>query len=104
MADVKEVSSYSFRRVGPTLAKLVRATDVQLVALGNWVDKGSFNHMPRVYDAGKMRRTALLKLAVRDLCCAAGAEDWESLDASLLQSSWPEASVVIKPALPRATP
>lgn len=64
--NVGELTSYSLRRVGPSVAGLAELSVVEKVALGGWLDKSQgVAATPARYDATKERLSAQLKLALR---------------------------------------
>ena len=64
--NVGDLTSYSLRRVGPSVAGLAELSEPEKVALGGWIDK---NHgvaaTPARYDATKERLSCQLKMALR---------------------------------------
>ena len=63
--DPSSLTSYSLRRVAPTWATLAQLSEVDKLALGNWVDKGvSVGQTPARYSAAKLRASTLLKLCL----------------------------------------
>ena len=63
--DVTSLSSYSFRRVLPTLAGYVGLSETERLALGQWVDQSSKSTAttPLRYDSRKQRLGHQLRLA-----------------------------------------
>lgn len=64
--NVGDLTSYSLRRVGPSVAGLAELWEPEKVALGGWIDK---NHgvaaTPARYDATKEHLSCQLKTALR---------------------------------------
>eukprot|EP00435_Cladocopium_sp_Y103_P040521 s3349_g11.t1 len=60
------MSSYSLRRVSPTVAALAELTEPEKVALGGWLEKGQNVAVSAArYNAEKMRQCEQLRLALR---------------------------------------
>ena len=65
LEDPDSLTSYSLRRVAPTWATLAQLSEVDKLALGNWVDQGvSVGQTPARYSAAKLRSSTLLKLCL----------------------------------------
>ena len=63
--DPDSLTSYSLRRVAPTWATLAQLSEVDKLALGNWIDQGvSVGQTPARYSAAKLRASTLLKLCL----------------------------------------
>ena len=62
--DVTQLTSYSFRRVLPTLAGMVNLPDTHKVAMGQWLDKSQGTAgTPLRYDASKVRLGHQLRIS-----------------------------------------
>jgi len=60
------LTSYSLRRVGPSVAGLAELSETEKVALGGWLDKNQgVAATPARDDATKKRLSSQLKMALR---------------------------------------
>ena len=88
--DVTSLSSYSFRRVLPTLAGYVGLSETERLALGQWTDQSSKTTAttPLRYDSHKQRLGHQLRLAglhfFQDLHMAL----WDELPVGYAQARW----------------
>ena len=64
LASPALLSSYSFRRVGPTWAALAGLAEPLRLALGNWVDRGTVSAIPHRYNAARLRQAAQVKFCL----------------------------------------
>ena len=64
LASPALLSSYSFRRVGPTWAALAGLAEPLRLALGNWIDRGTVSATPHRYNAARLRQAAQVKLCL----------------------------------------
>ena len=73
---------YSFRRVVPTLAGIVRLTDTERLAVGRWTDAASGTstaQTPLRYDAQKQKQGHQLRLAASLFLASAPEVLWEEI-------------------------
>ena len=94
--DVQNLSSYSFRRVVPTLAGIVRLTDTERLAIGQWTDAasgGSTAQTPLRYDARKQKQGHQLRLAAALFLASASELLWEEIKTTSAVERWSEAMI-----------
>ena len=94
--DVQNLSSYSFRRVVPTLAGIVRLTDTERLAIGQWTDAASGSstaQTPLRYDAQKQKQGHQLRLAAALFLASAPEVLWEEIKTTSAVERWAEAMV-----------
>ena len=94
--DVQNLSSYSFRRVVPTLAGIVRLTDTERLAIGQWTDAASGSstaQTPLRYDARKQKQGHQLRLAAALFLASAPELLWEEIKTTSAVERWSEAMI-----------
>ena len=94
--DVQNLSSYSFRRVVPTLAGIVRLTGTERLAIGQWTDAASGSstaQTPLRYDAQKQKQGHQLRLAATLFLASASEVLWEEIKTTSALERWAEAMV-----------
>ena len=94
--DVQNLSSCSFRRVVPTLAGIVRLTDTERLAIGQWTDAAGGNstaQTPLRYDAQKQKQGHQLRLAAALFLASAPEVLWEEIKTTSAVERWSEAMV-----------
>ncbi len=86
--DATALTTYSFRRWGPTLGQLLKLSPVELNALGDWQNKGEAPKaaaMPLHYSAAKYTESVRVKrLVLGSLHFVCDFEAWEVIPASEL--------------------
>lgn len=91
LTDASALTTYSFRRWGPTFGQLLKFSPVELNALGDWQERGATPKeasMPLHYSGAKyatsMRMKHLLMLCIPEVC---EFEAWEVVPATVLRST-----------------
>ena len=81
IADTEALTSYSWRRLGPTIGTVAKFTDLELNALGDWEDRSKFNPvavMPIHYSGGKRATSMRIKHLAYALSVELGDfQSWE---------------------------
>ena len=81
IADTEALTSYSWRRLGPTIGTVAKFTDLELNALGDWEDRSKFNPvavMPIHYSGGKRATSMRIKRLAYALSVELGDfQSWE---------------------------
>ena len=93
---MQNLSSYSFRRVVPTLAGIVRLTDTERLAIGQWTDAASGSstaQTPLRYDAQKQKQGHQFRLAAALFLASAPEVLWEEIKTTSAVERWTEAMV-----------
>ena len=90
--DATALTTYSFRRWGPTLGQLLKLSPVELNALGDWQNKGEAPKaaaMPLHYSAAKYTESVRVKhLVLGSLHFVCDFEAWEVIpDSELLEAA-----------------
>ena len=88
--DVTSLSSYSFRRVLPTLAGYVGLSETERLALGQWVDQSSKTSAttPLRYDSQKQRLGHQLRLAGLNFFQDLNMALWDELPTGYASARW----------------
>ena len=88
--DVTSLSSYSFRRVLPTLAGYVGLSETERLALGQWVDQSSKSTAttPLRYDSRKQRLGHQLRLAGLHFFQDLNMALWDELPTGYASARW----------------
>ena len=83
IADTEALTSYSWRRLGPTIGTVAKFTDLELNALGDWEDRSKFNPvavMPIHYSGGKRATSMRIKHLAYALSVELGDfQSWEMI-------------------------
>ena len=81
IADTEALTSYSWRRLGPTVGTIAKFTNLELNALGDWEDRSKFNPvavMPIHYSGGKRATSMRIKHLAYALSVELGDfQSWE---------------------------
>ena len=86
LTNPQDLSSYSFRRVSPTLASLAQMSEESRLALGNWTDKSSGSGIAFRYSDAKSRLALQVKMALVKLVSRLGSSlgSWQDVSMGKL--------------------
>ena len=87
--DASQLTSYSFRRVLPTLAGVVNMPDLHKLALGQWLDKSQgVSNTPVRYDASKVRLGHQLRISAYAYLAQLTEVTWEAIPRQHAELAW----------------
>ena len=104
--NIGDLTSYSFRRVAPTVSALADRSEPEKVALGGWTDQASSLSVTAArYNAQKGRQSAQLKIAMLFVLRQLRAVDsWHSVSLSMCAREWEAGMKVADDAIAAAGP